>query len=82
MPDGGNKQDAKDTVAKLEAEAKKGDKADEQRVTRLFLFLAETGRDAIEVAVNTFINPILGISTVFQKVAQKSKEKLDQQSMK
>jgi hypothetical protein len=78
MPDGINKQDAEDAVAKLEAEAKKGDRADEQRVTRLFLFLSETGRDAIEVAVATFINPILGISTVFQKVSQKAKEKLEQ----
>jgi hypothetical protein len=82
MPDGGNKQDAGDAVAKLEAEAKKGDQADEQRVARLFSFLAETGKDAIEVAINTFINPILGISTVFQKVAQKAKEKLEQQPKK
>lgn len=82
MPEGENKQDAVDAVARLEVEAKKGDQADEQRVERWMLFLAETGRDALEVAVNTFINPIQGISTVFQKVAQKAKDRLDKQQGK
>lgn len=73
LPDGPNKDDAKEAVQKLEVEARKGDQVDENRVQRWFSFLAETAPDAWRVAVDTFINPIKGVSTAFQKIAEKAK---------
>lgn len=58
----------------LEAEARKGDQADEKTITKWLGFLAETAADAWEVAVNTLVNPILGVGKVFQLVAAKAKE--------
>lgn len=75
MPTGPAKEDARDAVKKLEVEAHKGEKADESRVQRWFSFLAETAPDVWEVAVQTFINPIKGVSLVFQKIAARAKEK-------
>ncbi|MBN1890635.1 MAG: caspase family protein [Thermoflexales bacterium] len=74
LPAGADKDDAQDAVQKLEAEAHKGDQAEESRVQRLFRTLAETAPDAWQVAVDTFINPIKGMSTAFQKIAQRAKE--------
>lgn len=71
------REDAKNAVSKLEAEAVKGDKADESRVQKWMNFLADTAPDIWEVAVDTFINPVKGLSTVFRKIAERSKaEKL------
>ena len=88
MPEGANKDDAKDAIKKLEAEARKGDQTDESRVQRWFNFLAETAPDAFQVAVDTFTHPIKGISTVFQRIAERAKAeretkaKLDQEAKK
>ncbi len=73
LPEGSAKDDAKDAVIKLDSEAHKGNQADEGRVRRLFNFLAETAPDAWQVAVDTFIHPIKGLSTVFQKIAERAK---------
>lgn len=73
MPDGPSKDDAKDAVNKLEAEARKGKQADEGRVRRLFTFLVEASPDVWEVAVNTLVNPIMGVGTVFKKIAERVK---------
>lgn len=73
LPPGPAKEDAADAVKKLEGEARKGDQADESRVHRWFTFLAQTAPDAWEVAVDTFINPVKGVSTLFQKIAAKAK---------
>lgn len=71
------REDAKNAISKLEAEAVKGDKADESRVQKWMNFLADTAPDIWEVAVDTFINPVKGLSTVFRKIAERSKaEKL------
>ena len=80
LPAGPAKEDAKDAVQKLEAEARKGEQADKGRVQRWFSFLAETAPDAWEVAVQTFINPIKGVGLVFQKIAARAKE--EQQAKK
>lgn len=73
LPDGPAKDDAAEAVQKLEAEARRGDEADEGRVRRWLAFLAETAPDAWEVAVATFTNPIKGVATVFQKVAARAR---------
>lgn len=60
MPEGVQKDDAKEAAKRLEAEARKGDHANEGRVRRWFAFLAEASFDAWDVAVNAFVNPIAG----------------------
>jgi hypothetical protein len=72
MPDGVDKEDTEDTLRKLENEARKGNHADQNRVSRWLNFLAEISPDVWQVAVQTFINPIAGVSLVFQKVAQRA----------
>jgi hypothetical protein len=67
------KEDAQNAISKLEAEAVKGDKADETRVQKWLNFLADTAPDIWEVAVDTFLNPVKGLSTVFRKIAERSK---------
>lgn len=57
----------------LEAEAKKGEDADEKTVERWLTTMLTMLPDVAEVAINTFINPVQGLSTVFQKVAQRAK---------
>ena len=74
LPDGPSKTMAQTAVQGLEAEAKKGDKADEKAVGDWFNFLAQTASDAFDVAVTTFANPIAGVGMVFKKIAEKAKE--------
>jgi hypothetical protein len=73
MPAGEEKTEAKDALNKLQAEAKKGEAADEGRVKKYLNFLAKTAPDIWQVAVDTFINPVKGLSTVFRKVAERAK---------
>lgn len=68
-----DKQDAQTAIQKLETEAKKNGKAEEKTVRKWVLFLLETAPDIGEVAIDTFLNPIKGLSTVFQKVARRAK---------
>lgn len=71
---GTKKEEAQLAAKALETEARKGDGADEKTVQKWFNFLLETAPDAWDVAVDTFMNPIKGVHTVFQKVAKRAKE--------
>lgn len=71
--DEGKRSDANKAVVELKKEAQKGEQADENRVKGWFSFLANIAPDVWEVAVDTFINPIKGVSTLFKKVAEKAK---------
>jgi len=73
LPAGPAKDDAGTAVQKLKDEAGKGEQAQESTVRRWLNFLAEAAPDAWEVAINTFINPVAGISTVFKKIAERAK---------
>lgn len=73
-----DKDEAAEFVKKLEAEALRGEQADESKVQRWLNFLAGISEDVWDVAVDTLINPIKGISTVFKKVAQRAKEEKTQ----
>lgn len=75
MAKGSNKEDALDTIQKIEKEAREGNNVDETRLQRLMNFLAETAPDAWDVAVKAFLNPIDGVSEIFRKIAQRSKKK-------
>jgi hypothetical protein len=74
LPEGLEKDEARGTIGKLEEEAQKGDRADENRVSRWMNFLAETAPDVWQVAVETFLNPIAGVSLVFKKVAERARK--------
>jgi hypothetical protein len=73
LPDGPNKIIAKTAVEALEGESQKGEGAQEPEVKKWFGLLAQMAPDIFEVAVNTFVNPLQGLGTVFQKVAQQMK---------
>ena len=73
IPESPNKTVAEQAINGLKTEAEKGDEADEQTVNQWFGLL-QMLPDIGEVAIRTFINPIDGLSTVFQKIAHKAKE--------
>jgi hypothetical protein len=73
IPESPEKSAAKTAVQNLEAEAEKGEDAEESKVQSWFTFLAKMAPDVYEVAINTFSNPILGLSTVFRKVAERAR---------
>lgn len=75
MPDGSNKNIAQNAVKALEDEARLGEQATEFNVEKWLTFLAETAPDAWEVAVDTFVNPIKGVGTVFRKIAKRVKDR-------
>lgn len=82
MPTGQHKESAKRAVKNLKAEAQKGERADETKVQKWMNFLAETGPDVWEVAIDTFTNPIKGIGTVFKKIAEKAKATQEKKAQK
>jgi hypothetical protein len=73
LPENADKADALTAIKALEAEANKGLDAQEKNVKKWLLFLLETAPDIGQVAIETFLNPIKGVSTVFQKIADKIK---------
>lgn len=75
-----DKQDAQNAITSLESEAQKSDKADEKKVKKWLYFLAETAPDIGDVAIDTFLNPIKGLSTVFRKIAERAKAEREKAS--
>lgn len=74
LADAEARQDAQNAVNKLQAEAARGEQADEGKVERWFNFLIGMSDDIREVAITTFSNPVAGIALIFQKVARKARE--------
>lgn len=69
-----NRAIIKAVLQQMELQAKKGEQADEAEVQGLFQTLRNMAGDIFDVAVDTFSNPLKGISTVFRKIAQKARE--------
>jgi hypothetical protein len=67
------KQELKETVARIETEVKKGEEAKPDKVERWLKFIAGMSEDILDVAVATFTNPALGIVEAVRKVAAKVK---------
>ena len=80
--DEANKRVAESAIETLEAEARKGEQADESTVRKWMNFLAETAPDAWDVAIDFFINPIRGVGTVFKKIAERAKLEREKRSLK
>lgn len=66
-------QEVREAVEIIEAENEKGDEANEKVIRLSFRTLAQMAPDILEVVVATFANPMLGISLVVKKIAEKAK---------
>ena len=82
-----DKKDLKETIAKIETEAKKieeqtkkGEEPDPSRLEKLVNTLAMMGPDIFEVATTTLVNPLGGIGLVLKKIGDKAK--LEKQAKK
>jgi hypothetical protein len=73
MPESPQKTGAASAVKELAVEAGKGEQAEESIVRKWFSFLAQTAPDILDVAMETFANPIKGVSMVFKKVADRAR---------
>lgn len=62
-----------ETVQEIQEEVGKKDEADEGRLGRWFRLLAVMAPDILEVTLDTILNPLNGISTVVQKIAERAK---------
>jgi len=69
-----DKQELKDTVKKIEEEAKKGDQAKPDRVERWLMNVGAMSDDIFEVTTATLTNPIYGVFKTLKLIAQKAKE--------
>ena len=67
------KQDAKETIAKIETEGAKGKRADPGRIERLLNTLSAMAPDIFEVATTTLTNPLAGIGLTLKKIGDKAK---------
>jgi hypothetical protein len=70
-----DKAELTETVQKIEAEAEKGDAANETKLTRWFTMLAGMAEDIVEVTAAALLSPQAAVATVARKVAEKAKAK-------
>jgi hypothetical protein len=80
-----DKQELKETVKRIEDEAKKGDQARPDRVERWLMNVGAMSDDIFEVTAAALINPLLGVAKTIQLIAKKAKEekaKLDARNEK
>ncbi len=69
-----DKDEIKETVERLEAEARKGEAASPDKVQRWLVGLAAMAPDIFKVTVATLANPVLGIATAIQLIANTASE--------
>lgn len=67
-----DKSEIKETVQKIEAETKKGEQANADKVERWLKFLAGMSDDIFQVVTATLANPALGIGKAVQLIAKKA----------
>lgn len=68
-----DKDELKETVSKIQEEAKKGEQANPTKVERWLKFLAGMADDIFQVTAATLTNPALGIGTAVKLIAEKAK---------
>lgn len=71
------KEDVRAELGEVEAEIKKGEKADEGFLMRRLRSIGRMAPDILEVMLTTFANPVAGLGKVAQKIAQKAKEEAE-----
>jgi hypothetical protein len=67
------KQDLKDQIGKIQAEADRGAAMDMSRVEKLINTLAVIGPDVFEVAAATLANPLAGIGVALKKIGDRAR---------
>lgn len=71
------KADLKAEVQEVEAEVKKGEKADEAFLARRLRNIRRIAPDILDVVTATLTNPAAGFSLIARKVAEKAKTSAD-----
>lgn len=66
------KEEIKDTVARLSAETEKGEAANPPKVERLLHTLGGMAEDIFKVTAASLANPALGVATTIRLIAQKA----------
>lgn len=66
--------DAKEPVQAIQAEASKGEQADESVVSKHLRSIARMGPEILDVVTASLVNPAAGIALVIQKIAKKARE--------
>jgi GNAT superfamily N-acetyltransferase len=70
-----DRQDMKEQVAKIQAEASKGAQADPTRLEKLVNTIAVIGPEVYEIVVTTLENPLKGLGLALQKLRDRAKIK-------
>ena len=70
------KDEITDRVKRIETEVAAGEKAEPARVERWLKNLAAMAPDILDVTLAALTNPIAGISTAIQKIAQKMRQEV------
>jgi hypothetical protein len=74
--DPSDKEDLKTTAQDVQAEVAKGEEANENSLARHLRNIKRIAPDILEVIVNTFADPALGVATVVRKVMAKAQAEL------
>jgi len=62
-----------DQVKKIEAEAAKGEEADQSKLERWIRTLAKMAPDIVEVMAASLAGPVAGFTVVFKKIVERAK---------
>jgi hypothetical protein len=66
-----DKDELKSTVQLIQQEAAKGDQANGTKVQRWLQNLGQIAPDILQVTAATLLNPVAGVATALQKIAQR-----------
>jgi len=77
-----DKDEVKETVAKIQEEVKKGEEANTTKVERWLMTLGAMSDDIFQVTAATLANPALGVAKAIQLIAAKAKEEKAKQDAK
>jgi hypothetical protein len=68
------KDEIKETVKKIEDEAARGEKANQNNLERWMGYLKDMAPDVVDVILASMGGPVSGFTAVFQKIAKKAAE--------
>jgi hypothetical protein len=66
-----DKEELRETVQRIEAEAGKGEEASSGKVQRWLKLLADAAPDILEVTAASLINPVAGVASAIRSVAER-----------
>ena len=74
-----DREDLKAMVGEIEAEAAKGEAANETLIGRHLRTIARMAPDILDITLKTIANPVLGLAAIAQKIASKANTEEPQQ---